>query len=580
MAREGNSAISSSPGAVPAAGLLPDDLFDAAPVALLCLDEPGNVLLANRAVARLLGRSPAYMCHRPFITMVRQADRRRVVSHLTRLAQGEAAEIDVVLEMPHGTPLPVTVVSTPVIDEAGSLRYSQHALLDMSRRREMERTLQQTAARLDHLAHHDALTGLANRYLLEDRLARAVARCRRNGWLGALVFVDIDRFKLYNDTYGHAAGDAILVEAATRLSMAVREQDTVCRYSGDEFLVILENITSQADVDIVLGKLRDEFRRPVYGVADRTLVLSASFGATLFDRNTRDVGLLIKQADLAMYEVKQSRDDVVGYYSPQVNAGAERRRLLEAELGQALDGSQFGLQFQPQVDAASGRVRGCEALLRWHHPSRGRIEPGEFIPIAEHGGHIEQITGWALATACLTARHWLDRGIAFERISVNVSARDLSSPHLADQVELALRHAGLPPHMLEIEVTETSVMHHPEIAARTLRVLAEAGVKLALDDFGTGYSSLKCLKDHAFDRIKIDRSFVDALGHHAGNDAIVTAMISMASSLGVDVVAEGVEEPGQRARLLDAGVPLMQGFLFAPPLDADGAMRFMAGAAR
>ncbi|MCB1958680.1 MAG: GGDEF domain-containing protein, partial [Rhodocyclaceae bacterium] len=191
--------------------------------------------------------------------MVHQADRRRVVSHLMRLAQGDDVEIDIVLEMPHGTPLPVTLLSTPIIDASGSLRFSQHALLDMSRRREVERTLQQTAARLDHLAHHDALTGLANRYLMEDRLAQAVARCRRNGWLGALVFVDIDRFKLYNDTYGHATGDAILVEAATRLSLAVREQDTVCRYSGDEFLVILENITSQADVDTVLGKLREEF---------------------------------------------------------------------------------------------------------------------------------------------------------------------------------------------------------------------------------------------------------------------------------------------------------------------------------
>lgn len=520
------------------------------------------------------------MQHRPLITMVHQADRRRVVSHLMRLAQGDDVEIDIVLEMPHGTPLPVTLLSTPIIDASGSLRFSQHALLDMSRRREVERTLQQTAARLDHLAHHDALTGLANRYLMEDRLAQAVARCRRNGWLGALVFVDIDRFKLYNDTYGHATGDAILVEAATRLSLAVREQDTVCRYSGDEFLVILENITSQADVDTVLGKLREEFRRPVYGVADRALELSASFGATLFDRNTRDAGLLIKQADLAMYEVKQNGQDAVGYYSPQINAGAERRRLLEADLAQALDGSQFELQFQPQVDAASGRVKGCEALLRWHHPSRGLIEPSEFIPIAEHRGHIAQITGWALVTACQAARRWLEQGLAFERIAVNVSARDLSSPYLTTQVAQALQHAGLPADMLEIEVTETSVMHYPEVAARTLRALAATGVKLALDDFGTGYSSLKCLKDHAFDRIKIDRSFVDALGRHAGNDAIVTAMVSMASSLGVEVVAEGVEHPGQRVRLLDAGVPLMQGKLFTPPLDFAGAIRFMVAAAR
>ncbi|MCP5146338.1 MAG: GGDEF domain-containing protein [Gammaproteobacteria bacterium] len=543
-------------------------LFDRAPIAMVCLDEPGQVLAANHATAHLLGRPVNYMQRRPFVTLVAQEDQRRLVSHLTRVANGERCETDLTMVMPRGTTLPTTLVSTPIM-RGNHFEYSHNAILDMSRRWQVEKTLKKASERLEHIAHHDALTGLANRYLFEDRLVRAVTRCRRNGWMGALVFVDLDRFKFYNDTFGHAVGDAILVEAATRLAMAVREQDTVCRYSGDEFLLILENITSQADVDVVLGKLRDEINRPVYGVADRPLQLSASFGATLFDKSTRDAGLLIKQADVAMYQVKKSRRDGFGYYSPQVDAVAARRRQLEADLGMAVSGLQLRLEYQAQVDIDARHISGCEALLRWEHPVRGRILPDEFIEIAEHAGLTEKIGEWVLHRACADARRWLDEGYQLDCIAVNVSARDVSSERLIGYVQDALATSGLPPSLLEIEITETSVMHQPASAAKVLGQLSELGVRLALDDFGTGYSSLRCLNDFPFNRIKIDKSFVLGLDHNEGNGAIIMAMTSMAENLGIEVIAEGVETESQMSKLAAWGVKLMQGFLFARPDSAE-----------
>ena len=542
-------------------------LYELAPVALVCLDEPGCVLAANQATARQLGRAVGYMRGRPFVTMVAQRDRRRLFSHLARVAGGAYCELDLTMEMAHGTELPVTLVSKPVFDGDGRFLCSSNAVLDVSRRQQAESTLRQAKERLDHIAHHDALTGLPNRYLFDDRLTRALARCRRHGWLGALVFVDIDRFKFFNDSYGHDVGDAVLIEAATRLAMSVREHDTVCRFSGDEFLIILENVTSRADVEAILVKLREEFARPLYGLTERPLQLTASFGATLFDKSARDADAIIKQADMAMYEVKQDSRDGIGYFSRQLAAEGERRRLLEADLRiAASETNQLRLEFQPQVDARTQRPCGCEALLRWDHPSQGLIQPGEFIGLAEHASLSGVLTRWVLREACLQARRWLDDGRDFGRVAVNVSPRDLAGSGLVECVDAALESSGLPPSRLEIEVTESSVMHHPLEARRALRQLNARGVRIALDDFGTGYSSLRCLQDYCFDRIKIDRSFVAELGDSAGADAIVQAMVSMARSLGIEVVAEGVETSRQMQHLRRHGVNLMQGFLFSRPV--------------
>ncbi len=543
---------------------LDEHLFERAPVPLACLDEPGCITYANHALARFLGRPADYLLGRPLITFVAQPDRRRLVSYLARIATGEHCEFELTMTMPHGTELPVMIMSAPLGEGPAGSR-SQCALIDVSRLKATEKTLSQARDHLDHLAHHDALTGLPNRYLFEDRLELALSRCRRHGWLGALIFADIDHFKHYNDTYGHHIGDSVLIEAATRLTMNVRENDTVCRYSGDEFLLILENVTSRADVDAVMAKLREEFSRPVYGITDKPLDISGSFGATLFDKNTRDSDSLVKEADVAMYDAKSQRRNDFAFYSPQVNAAAIRRRAIEAELKQALAGEEFRLVYQPQVDLRSGQVIGCESLLRWDNATLGAVGPDEFIEIAENMGTIEPISRWVLNHACNQAVDWRRRGIS-GRLAVNVSARDVSFDDLVDYVSAALKHSGLEPAMLEIEVTESSIMHHPASARRVLTELVDMGVGLALDDFGTGYSSLRCLKEFPFDRIKIDQSFVEDLPDNAETRAIVSAMVSMASNLGIGILAEGVETRPQVECLQHAGIQFAQGYLFGRPL--------------
>ena len=543
-------------------------LFRDSPAAMLCLDEPGRILMPNLRAVELLGRAEMHLNGRPLVAIAQGGDRRRLISHLARVASGRTADIELTLHLPLGTELPISMMSSPVHGPSGQFVYSNNVLVDVSRYRRVEETLSKAQEHLTHIAHHDALTGLPNRYLFEDRLKQAVRRCRRNGWLGALVFVDIDRFKLYNDMHGHDVGDAVLVEAATRLSLNLREQDTVCRYSGDEFILILEDVTSIADVNKIVEKLHEQFSHPIYGLLDRPLALSASFGATIFDKNTEDLDALVRQADAAMYEAKQTPQAAFELYSPRSDAAASNRRMLVADFENALSERQLWLAYQPQIDWSSSQLVGVESLIRWDHPKLGLIAPSYFIEIAETTEYSERICRWVLLEACSMLRRWDEAGLSVPRIAVNVSPRDVCGAHLVEYVEEALESAGIAPGRLEVEVTETSVLHHPPTAERVLGALADKGLHLALDDFGTGYSSLRYLRDYPFDRIKIDRSFVADLVTRPENQVFIDAMVSMAGSLGIAVVAEGVESQEQCERLARAGVDIMQGFHLARPLTA------------
>ncbi|MFK8014809.1 MAG: putative bifunctional diguanylate cyclase/phosphodiesterase [Gammaproteobacteria bacterium] len=552
-------------------------LFVNAPAPMLCLDEPGRIIMPNNRVATLLGRTLDNLTGRPFLTVTQGSDRRRLISHLARVADGQNCELDLTVKMPRGTEVPVSMISSPVLDRNGQFKYSNNVVLDVSRYRRVEETLSKAKEHLTHIAHHDALTGLPNRYLFEDRLKQAVLRCRRNGWLGALVFIDIDRFKLYNDMHGHEVGDAVLVEAATRLSLNLREQDTVCRYSGDEFILILEDVTSVADVNKIVDKLQNQFSRPIYGLLKRPLALTASFGATIFDKSTQDTDAdaLVRQADAAMYEAKQTPKAGFELYSPRSDAAASNRRMLVADFESALSQKQLWLAYQPQIDWQTSTLVGVESLIRWDHPKLGLVAPSYFIEIAETTEYSERICRWVLLEACNRLRHWDEEGISVPRIAVNVSPRDVCGAHLIEYVEEALESSGIAPGRLEVEITETSVLHHPPTAERVLGELSEKGVHLALDDFGTGYSSLRYLRDYPFDRIKIDRSFVADLITRPENQVFIDAMVSMASSLGIAVVAEGVESAEQGQRLADAGVDIMQGYYHSRPLTHDKLAPFM-----
>ena len=550
-------------------------LFVDAPAPMVCLDEPGRIIMPNNRVATLLGRTLDNLAGRPFLTVTRSEDRRGLISHLARVADGQNCEFDLTITMPRGTEVPVSLISSPVHDHRGRFKYSNNVVLDVSRYRQVEETLSKAKEHLSHIAHHDALTGLPNRYLFEDRLQQAVLRCRRNGWLGALVFIDIDRFKLYNDMHGHEVGDAVLIEAATRLSLNLREQDTVCRYSGDEFILILEDVTSVADVNKIVDKLQSQFSTPIYGLLKRPLALSASFGATIFDKSTTDTDALVRQADAAMYEAKQTPKVGFELYSPRSDAAVSNRRMLVADFESALSQKQLWLAYQPQVDWRSSTLVGVESLIRWDHPKLGLVAPSYFIEIAETTEYSERICRWVLLEACNRLRHWDEQGLQVPRIAVNVSPRDVCGSHLIEFVEEALESSGIAPGRLEVEITETSVLHHPPTAERVLGELSKKGVHLALDDFGTGYSSLRYLRDYPFDRIKIDRSFVADLITQPDNQVFIDAMVSMASSLGIAVVAEGVESAEQGKRLADAGVDIMQGFYHSRPLQADKLASFI-----
>ncbi len=549
-------------------------LFRNSPAAMLCLDEPGRILMPNRRVIELLGRDEVHLTGRPLVAVTHNSDRRKLISHLTRVASGQSGDVELTLQLPLGTEVPVSLMSTPVTGPQGQFIYSNNVLVDVSRYRRVEETLSKAQEHLTHIAHHDALTGLPNRYLFEDRLKQAVLRCRRNGWLGALVFVDIDRFKLYNDMHGHDVGDAVLVEAATRLSLNLREHDTVCRYSGDEFILILEDVTSVADVNKIVEKLHEQFSHPVYGILDRPLALSASFGATIFDKNTEDTDALVRQADAAMYEAKQTPKAAFELYSPRSDAAASNRRMLVADFENALTENQLWLAYQPQFEWSTRQLVGVESLIRWNHPKLGLIAPSYFIEIAETTEYSERICRWVLLEACAMLRRWDELGLCVPRIAVNVSPRDVCGAHLVEFVEEALESSGIAPGRLEIEVTETSVLHHPPTAERVLGALADKGVHLALDDFGTGYSSLRYLRDYPFDRIKIDRSFVADLITRPENQVFIDAMVSMANSLGIAVVAEGVESLEQCEQVARAGVEIVQGFYMSRPLTADKLTEF------
>jgi diguanylate cyclase (GGDEF)-like protein/PAS domain S-box-containing protein len=448
----------------------------------------------------------------------------------------------------------------PVFDEAGNFQGYRGVGRDVTLTRQAEQ-------RVHELARFDSLTGLPNRNMFLGELDRAIARARRHDAPFALYFIDLDRFKTVNDTLGHDAGDELLKVMATRLRRAVRENDLVARLGGDEFVVLLEGDTGAVDLTTIARKLLAAIGEPLT-LHGHTFLVTGSIGIGLFPSDGTDAATLLKHADAAMYLAKEKGKNNVQFYTAELAELAARQFQLESALQLALARGELLLHYQPKVHIDSGSTVGVEALLRWAHPTRGLVPPMEFIPLAEERGLIVPIGRWVIRTACRQIREWHVAGAAVPPVAVNLSARQFASDTLVDDIVEAMALYEVAPGELEVELTESVLMADPERANEVLRRLHGLGVRIAIDDFGTGYSSLSYLKRFPAQTVKIDRSFISGLPADGDDLAIAEAVIAMAHSLGLSVVAEGVETEAQLSALRDLGCDEAQGFLLGRPMPA------------
>jgi len=488
-------------------------------------------------------------------------DRDTLKTMLNDVVSGEAlsAELDYRVLLSDGDIRWVHTKAEMEYHDTGPLRMTG-ILQDISERKRFEQ-------KLSEMASFDTLTGLPNRNLLNDRLAQGLAHASRNDGLMAVGFVDLDRFKVINDTLGHDAGDELLKEIARRLSGCLRSSDTVARQGGDEFVVVLNDLVRPEDATIVAQKLLDALSPPMT-LNGREIVPGASIGFALYPQDGDTLQTLLMSADKAMYAAKQAGRGQYRFFDPELNRAAADWLEVGAELHHALERGEFELHYQPKVDLRSGAITGVEALLRWRSPDMGLVPPNKFIPILEETGLILEVGEWVIARACRQARLWQEQGLPPLRIAVNLSPRQFQQRDLAQRIRTLIDQPDFLPEYLELEITESMVMQHVERAIATLEELRQLGIRIAIDDFGTGYSSLAVLKRFPVDCLKVDRSFVRDIPEDADDMAITRSVILLAHSMGLSVVAEGVETVAQRDFLVECCCDEMQGFLLSKPLRA------------
>ncbi|HYE13242.1 MAG TPA: EAL domain-containing protein [Pyrinomonadaceae bacterium] len=439
---------------------------------------------------------------------------------------------------------------------------------------ELEELVARRTSERDNLTYYDPLTGLPNRTLFEDRLAHALTRTDRNGQPLAVMLIGLDRFKTINETLGYLTGDRVLRAVAERLTAHLRTSDTVARWGGNEFALLLTNIRRSEDAARVAESIQ-EVLRPLFSVAGHDLCVTASIGIGVCPNDGDDPHTLLRNAGGALSQARAQGGDAYHFYAAEMNAGALRRLVLENELRRAIEREEFVVHYQPRVQTGTNRVVGVEALVRWQHPERGLIPPADFIPLAEETGLIVPIGEWVLRTACAQNKRWQEEGAEPLPVSVNICARQFLQQDIAEVVDRALAETGLEARFLELELTESTIMADAEFAARVLGRLGERGVRASIDDFGTGYSSLSYLKRLPVDTLKIDRSFIRDSVSNGDDTAIVTGVVNLAHSLRLKVVAEGVETEEQMKLLSGLECDEMQGYLFSRPLPAGEVRRIL-----
>jgi diguanylate cyclase (GGDEF)-like protein/PAS domain S-box-containing protein len=454
-----------------------------------------------------------------------------------------------------------------VLSPEGTRSHYVAVLADITDRKRAEQ-------RLRYLAHYDTLTSLPNRALLRQRMRQRIDTCGSRRF--ALMFMDLDRFKHVNDSLGHAAGDELLRQAARRLAHVVGGTEYVARFGGDEFTVMATGDTSNEGVERLAGEILDSFAGPLL-VGGQEIAISPSIGIAYYPDHGRNMDELLRHADAAMYDAKARGRNTYRVYSARMAEDASERTRLEAALRKALDRDEIRLVYQPKLSLRSGRITGLEALLRWRSAELGHVPPSRFIPLAEETGLILPLGEWALRQALSQARAWADSGMRECRIAVNVSAIQLTRGGFAELVKMVLDGHGLSPAWLEIELTESALMADPKRTGRTVSELRELGVRVAIDDFGTGYSSLSYLRGLAIDTVKIDKSFIDGIEHNVDDEVLTSTIVLMAHSLGLSVVAEGVETERQLTFLRGENCDEIQGYWLARPLDAEACRNFVVG---
>ncbi len=427
---------------------------------------------------------------------------------------------------------------------------------------------QHKQAELYYLAHYDNLTGIPNRMLLGDRLDKACSNAKRKGNMVALLFVDVDRFKKINDSLGHSAGDVVLRKVAERLKTCARHADTVARLAGDEFVILMEDLTDAADVELVAQRLVQSMREPIE-LLGHSLVATVSVGSAIYPNDDTNVGALLGKSDAAMYEAKASGRNSYRRYSPGSVMYNPARMLMENELRQAIEREELVLHFQPQIELGSDEILGVEALVRWRHPERGLVPPVQFIPVAEESGLIVPLGEWVIRNALRQIKSWENRGAAPLRIAVNISALQFHRHKFPNFLNACIKEFEVDPRLIELELTESALMKNVDDVLKTLDAIKSLGVSLAIDDFGTGFSSLSYLRRFPIDRLKIDQSFVRDIQRLPVNESIARAIVALAKSLSLNIIAEGIETSAEKEVLELLGCPEGQGYLFAKPMSAE-----------
>jgi diguanylate cyclase (GGDEF)-like protein/PAS domain S-box-containing protein len=545
--------------------------FDQSATGIAHTSLEGRFLSVNRKFCRMLGYEERELVGRSVDEVTHPEDRHTTLAaaqHLAYATQDSfVPEYEKRYVCKDGGVVWVSISVCVVRDSHGVPEYFIALANDISSRKQAEE-------KLFHRAHYDALTDLPNRVLCFDRLSQAIAQAGRKRWAAGVLFMDLDRFKTVNDTLGHASGDAVLRLAAQRLQSCVRAGDTVARVGGDEFVVVMSELKSPQDGAVVAQKIVDAMAKPLR-IDGQEVYIGTSIGIATFPADGRDGETLVKNADAAMLRAKQVGRNNFQFYTREMNERALEKLQLDTDLRRALERREFFLHYQPKVSLASGRITGVEALLRWNRPGHGPVSPAQFVPILEDCGLIVPVGDWIVETVCAQVRAWRGAGLAAVPVAVNLAAKQFLHHDIGAVIDAALERHGIPGSLLQIEITESDAMSSPAEVSAMLRGLRERGVTVAIDDFGTGYSSLGYLKRFPLDTLKLDRSFVTGLPGDGDDVSIALAVIGMAHSLGLKVVAEGVEKREQRDFLAAQGCDEMQGYLFSRPVPAEECARLL-----
>lgn len=535
--------------------------------AVIGVDDAGRLTYLNRMAQQLLLASGASVPYgSPFAETCRiyNVQTKNYWSDFIEFEAGETAVTRVVggnvLITARGAEIPVELSISPLNDERGVRAGAIIVIRDLSESHAM-------TERMSYLAHHDFLTELPNRVLLNNRLSQCIILAERHNRRLSVLFLDLDGFKLINDSLGHSVGDELLKEVARRLLLCVRRSDTVSRQGGDEFLVLLAEVANAQDAAVTAEKIRVALSAP-YFISSHQLHLHCSIGISVYPEDGGDVETLIKSADTAMYHAKETGRNRIEFFENEMNVRVVRRQSMIQAMNEALDRDEFVLHYQPTYDLHTGGIKSVEALIRWQRPAHGLVAPAQFISIAEDSGLIESIGQWVLRQACTQARRWISEGLPIARVSVNVSAVEFNCKTFLHSVRSVLADTGLDPWRLEIELTETAVMRDVIATSHVLEELSADGVRFAMDDFGTGYSSLNHLLLFPIDTLKIDKSFVQDVRSNMNAATIVGAIIQLGQSLELEVIAEGIETAEQLRFLAARGCHAGQGYYFSPPVNA------------